>query len=55
MCAKAGFDEGFYGPLLHQAVVDMTDLEGGSELTKLLIDIGADLNKIDMQGDTALI
>ena len=54
MCAKAGFDEGDYGSLLHQAVVKEM-WEGGPELTKLLISSGVDLNKIDKYGYTPLM
>lgn len=54
MCAKAGFDEGYYGSLLHQAV-EMEMWEGGPELTKLLISSGVDLNKTDKYGDTPLM
>lgn len=54
MCVKAGFDNGYYGPLLHQAAEMDTD-ESGPELTKLLIDLGVDLNKTDEDGVTALI
>ena len=54
MCAKAGFDEGDYGSLLHKAVV-MEMWEGGPELTKLLISSGVDLNKTDKYGNTPLM
>lgn len=54
MCAKARFDEGDYGSLLHQAV-EMEMREGGPELTKLLISSGVDLNKTDKYGDTPLM
>lgn len=54
MCAKAGFDEGDYGSLLHQAV-EMEMWEGGPELTKLLISSGVDLNKTDKYGYTPLM
>ena len=54
MCAKAGFDEGDYGSLLHRAV-EMEMWEGGPELAKLLISLGVDLNKTDKYGYTPLM